>query len=392
MEQDLPYASHYFGLLCLRARLNACALEQARDYAASRDVDWQEFLGWAEGEGLCPLLFQILRNQRIVPPAIEESLRFSYYANAGRALLIINDLHIINQCLSKVGISMMLLKGAALLNSVYQNPALRPMLDIDILVRHEQVYTAVEQLVALGYQPLKLDTRSGDSLFHESEIQLKKPAQPSILLELHWNLIDSVFHQTMMKLDWFWQSAQRVSTTQLHAYIAGPEGQLLHLCAHLFMHHTGTGYMWRHDIAEVLTTYRHSLNWDLVASKAIEWHLVIPLQRALPLIVRDWHVDIAPDAINQINALPVSRSEQRAFDYVQSAHTSVANHFVADFVSMPDWQSRLRYTFNNLLPSWQYMQQRYKVRNPLHTLLYYPWRWYIGIRSAINSRASLRNE
>jgi hypothetical protein len=371
-----------FALLCLRARLQQDTLTQAREVVASAAWAWEGFSTWADHESLSPLIYSILRGKSLLPDLVEEDLRRTYYRSAGRSALITSDVNKIYTCLAQMDVKAILLKGAALIESIYHNAALRPMVDIDILVQRDDAPTVVEHLTKLGYVPASLESRTGDIYLFESEIQLRKPDGTSILLELHWNLVDSVYHQTMMNLDWFWQSALPIQSGGLDKLIPGPEGQLLHLCAHLYLHHAGSGLLWQHDIAEVLSTYREDINWDTLLRKAVEWHVVMPLQKALPGIITAWHLPIDQQVLYQISKLTVSPAERRMFEYVQKAHHSVANHFFADLAGLPDWQSRVHYARNNLLPSWSYMRQRYKVSHPLLTIFYYPLRWYLGLKSA----------
>jgi len=56
-------------------------------------------------------------------------------------------------CYQAAGIDVLVLKGAALAHLVYPQPVLRPMRDIDILVRAEDVYRAYARLPEIGFTP-----------------------------------------------------------------------------------------------------------------------------------------------------------------------------------------------------------------------------------------------
>ena len=45
------------------------------------------------------------------------------------------------------------------------------------------------------------------------------------------------------------------------------------------------------------------------------------------------------------------------------------------------WSERLGYAWTHLFPSAAYMRQRYDIPHPLLLPLYYPYRWFRGLRS-----------
>ena len=74
-----------------------------------------------------------------------------YFATARRNLLAFNALARVIEHLNAHGIPNILLKGVALALTLYKNEALRPMGDVDLLVRWDDVPRTVELLRELGY-------------------------------------------------------------------------------------------------------------------------------------------------------------------------------------------------------------------------------------------------
>jgi len=61
----------------------------------------------------------------------------------------------------------------------------------------------------------------------------------------------------------------------------------------------------------------------------------------------------------------------------------VANRFWADLRGITGWGARLGFTAANLFPSPAYMRRRYEISRSVWTPLYYPYRWLLGLRSAL---------
>ena len=384
MEPAVYQSIECFLRLCLQSRWNPQALDGACAQAAA--LDWEQVLAVALDAGVGPLLYKATRGKNLIPHAVETELRNSYYLNAGRSILLTSEFEAIQNRLSTCGVPFILLKGAALAETIYKNPALRPMVDIDLLVQHRDAQRAVNALAGDHYIPALLDTRAGDLYLFESEIQLEKNSHGGLLLEIHWSLIDSVYHQSVMSMDWFWQTAISVPVGKCTTLILGPEAQIIHLCAHLLLHHSGDGILWKNDLAEVILHYGDQIDWNLLLCHAEASHLVLPIKTLLPQIAVDWGVPMPAEVIERLQATPVTRSEEKAYHFISSAHTSVANHFWADLSNLPNWRSRARYAWSNLFPSYEYMRSRYKIKHPALTALYYPYRWLLGIRSAMISR------
>src|SRR5262245_30090649 len=95
---------------------------------------WDRTLDIAAWHRLSPILFRHLRSNDDVPRAVLETLERAYLENAARNAFLRDALERALQALAAADVPAMLLKGAALVETVYSDPAEREMLDLDILV------------------------------------------------------------------------------------------------------------------------------------------------------------------------------------------------------------------------------------------------------------------
>lgn len=369
-----------FTLLCLQARFNPAALRAAQ--ALAPGLNWDAWADSAHAGGLAPLLYTIVHGRNVVPAAVEARLEDDYYRSARDNTLRFHELGESLAALAAAGIQTLLLKGAALAEPVYGNIAVRPMADFDVLVRPEDVEAALTALAQRGYEDVEGETQAGAAIAFESQVALSRPGPVETIIEIHWSLLDSPHHQHRLPMAWFWDTAAVVEVEGNQTRLLGPEALVLHLCAHLALHHHGTGLLWLHDIAEVLHLHGDRLDWDLLLAKAGECDLVLPLQQVLPQVVEEWRIPVPYEIRERLRDLKPTPEEARIFNWLTATRRPVAQRFYADLASMPGWRARLRYAAGNLFPSAAYMRRRYDIRHGVLLPLYYPYRWLVGLQSA----------
>src|SRR5262245_38151271 len=129
----------FFPLLavCARAQAHPAQAALLREQAQALQ-QWDALPAQAEAHGLVPLVYTHLQAAGIaVPPAIKQQLLGYYMQHAHATRVRTQVLSDILTCYQAARIDALVLKGAALAHMVYPQPVLRPMRDIDILVRAE---------------------------------------------------------------------------------------------------------------------------------------------------------------------------------------------------------------------------------------------------------------
>ncbi len=360
---------------CLRAQWDPAALDEPAGVP-------DNLVETARAGGVGPLLYSALRGRKLVPPAVEEELRRDYYGSAARAMVLWHELEKVLRALAAEQIPVILLKGAALAEAVYVNSALRPMGDLDLLVREKDVPAALRALAAQGYSAATAEAHAGLTVESENEVAL---CGARAVVEIHWSLLDSPYYQSHLPIEWFWQTAQPLRVGAQPALALGPEAQLLHLCAHLLLHHGGESprLLWLHDIAAVLHRYGEQIDWPVLLQQAQACDLVLPLQQLLPRVAREWARPIPETALPRLAALRPSRAEARVFGLLTAPRRPVIQRFWTNLRTTPTWPRRLRYALQSIFPSPSYMQRRYSIRHRLLVPFYYPYRWYVGVREVL---------
>jgi hypothetical protein len=265
------------------------------------------------------------------------------------------------------------LKGAALAETLYGNPAVRPMCDVDLLVREEQVPDALNTLTKNGYT-------ATPPRGYKAEVSLSNGSRGSLPLELHWNLFVLPYYRYALSQDWFWNTAIPLTLPDGNAALMlGWEAQVLHLCGHLHLHHFGSGdtarLLWLQDIAEVVARFGHSLDWDHMIAIAQSGGLAMALRNILEFVIEKWDLPV-PEGVNaRLAALNPSAMEERVAAGLRDISPNLPHQLYKDLRSLPDWKSRTHFLWTNFFPPPRYMYALYRLRPGTPVLAAYVRRW-----------------
>src|SRR5262245_30564879 len=155
-------------------------------------VNWDRVVDRAFEHDIAPLMHNSIRRLGVssvqVEPALSR-LKAGYHANAIRNTIVLRELQSILHAFQECAITVVVLKGAALAQTVYQNWAVRPMSDVDLFIRKEKFIKAEDLLSKFGYVP---DITSPElkerHLAHYYELGFTKQLAASfdVRCEIHW--------------------------------------------------------------------------------------------------------------------------------------------------------------------------------------------------------------
>ncbi|MCB2214982.1 nucleotidyltransferase domain-containing protein [Desulfofustis glycolicus] len=222
--------------LCSRDHGHSAMYRQLRqavaDFTASGS-SWDDLVSHAERQGLSPLVHKHLSALDVeVPRAAWRLLRALYLRNR-HANNVRNEIASeILRSYQAENIEVLAVKGIALSNWIYSDPALRPMRDIDLLVAKEDLPAAQKILEELGFLADQEHPLPND-FYHLTPMQKELDGLP-VSVEVHHNLLP--FHATYP----LWplaRSAGRFRTIEIDYQEARTlclEDTLWYLCLHGF--------------------------------------------------------------------------------------------------------------------------------------------------------------
>ncbi|MBN1537855.1 MAG: nucleotidyltransferase family protein, partial [Anaerolineales bacterium] len=211
---------------------------------AFSEADWELFARMAKAEGVAPLMhFAFSRSSYALPEAIRLKLQMAYYETAAFNQMILTEMGRVVQALNEADIPVIVLKGAVLATTIYPDPALRPMSDLDLLVKTEDLERAKELILSLGYYEPIPEMAKGFNRMIGHEYKLHKLAQPKISVELHWSVISGDYDRRTPSLDLLWKNRKTIisqnenSNHLIEIFSLSPEYLLCYLIGHLIIQH-----------------------------------------------------------------------------------------------------------------------------------------------------------
>lgn len=296
-------------------RLLLDAVSGSRDAAVGPDIDWQRLVNAASWQRLLPLLWERLRGDPAAPAGVISALGRAARASAARNLRLAHERDRALRALADIGVPAMLLKGAALVTSVYANPAQRPMVDIDMLLPEPDLrrgHAAVAEV--LGYEVVGARrSRDDDAQLSTSHhhYPLRSP-DGAVLIELHQRMFDDRSGWDVVE---FWDRAVKVDAVPPYL-LQAPEDLMLHVASHFAFDriHRGEGALGQ--IADLVRIARHyDLDWDAIVARARDARIADRLFLAL-MSASHLGCGLAPAAVTA-SVAPDSFTERRGAQFVR---------------------------------------------------------------------------
>lgn len=258
-------------LSCL-ADLAAGRVDPAVDSVFATAPNRSGLAAWLLAHDLGPVAFA---QSRDTDPELAGMLRAETLGAAAGNLAHHETLLRIESCFEAEGIAMVLLKGASIAYRAYADPAFRPMTDVDIWVRNDDMPRAAACLRVLGFhqgiglpdRPAELQRRS------EGELVFRHVRRAYGLVELHYGAFPGWWIQrtAVPRSESVWNRAEPIGPGR-HARQLSAEDAILQTAFHVVVNQFGQaplrGLM---DIAVVARTHR--VDWDAVVERAKAWRL-----------------------------------------------------------------------------------------------------------------------
>jgi hypothetical protein len=245
------------------------ASDRARaSFLLSRPLDWERIFSLAEtGQVEAVTLTNLVSiDDGQLPQRI--SIEASVRAREARAIALSRTLAM-NELLAIFAanrLPVIVVKGPALGVTAYGDPSMRSFADIDLLVKHEDLVSSRDLLLANGYTREYLPDDEANLITNGHALEFS--GRP-IKVELHESLL-SHYLRVQFDADEIWSSSRGIMCAGREIQVLAPEIQFLFLCAH-GAKHEWMQLRWICDIAQLLRVMR-SVEKDRVIELAVRLH------------------------------------------------------------------------------------------------------------------------
>ena len=270
--------------------------------AQLRGMDWEYVLERVQQERIASILHQHLQDRTGVPASVQAVLA-EWYRGAGYLTTRLQtDLGHILRAFTKDGIETIVLKGGVLVETVYRNPALRFMGDLDLLVREDAMPLADRSLRNLGW----VSSENKGASAHHLVPYVREGSRGAVELHRHVLPAPKFFE---MDIEDLWRRACPERIAGEDTWMLCPEDLLLHLCIHASC--VGGGRKWikalalhsAYDIALTVEQYRDRLDWRLFVARADAYGMANFVYWALYSARDICGAPVPEDVLTDLNAL-----------------------------------------------------------------------------------------
>lgn len=326
--------------LCLLAgRLFLGTARDAEALALLRlPLDWSLLSRQAIAEGMGGLLAYELRR---LARAYDLDLPLAPFTRALHNTFACNgaafaELAVLHQELRQQARQVVLLKGGALLETVYQSQlGLRPLSDLDLLVKASDLPCVKDILLRRGFCPAS-------------------PASPFLTngltaFDLHTDLIGATRIRRralafQFDAEALWREATRLDTQDPTLLVLSPPHQFLHLAVHA-LKHSFSRLIWFVDLALVW----QRLQWEDLVPEAVASGTLRPLSYVLWSLERLLGVQVPPHVWATLPQL--SKLEKLFLEAVVKRRDMITLGEVMVVLSIPERRRRLGYLLECSFPT-----------------------------------------
>jgi hypothetical protein len=239
-------------------------------------ADWASLADWALRFRVAGLCYREIKSRNfpteLIPVDVRNRLRDAYRDLATINTSLFFDASKVLKSLADNQLPVIALKGLSMAKNIYGDIALRPMSDMDLLVKEEDLVRAGRILLNLGYKQYFPAWESMLKTHHHLPPFTNKNGAK---IELHWNIVtpDSPIK---VDLDGLWERACLIKVDQVEVRALSSEDLFLHLCIHACFHMQtiychGLDLIPLCDMAGLIKTSADKIDWQIVIERATRW-------------------------------------------------------------------------------------------------------------------------
>lgn len=314
-------------------------------------------------------------HKKYAPEVILAKLKTDYYYTLLRNTLISQEAERILGAFNQESIAVIPLKGVFLAESVYQNIALRPSADIDLLIRKEDFSRTNTLLDSLGYSlslgcggTLTEDTLSLNSLMYVNKVKTSA-------LHLHWHLINSVWPlesaRDRINMEEVWLKAKPGIIYGAEVFNLSADWLLLYLCHHCFKHYFAKLIL-SFDLIKVIEASREEIDWDKLIEDANRLEMTAQVRYCLYYLSLRLHY-FTPGLVKLRRHNTSGRSLEKVFVFfINHSFSFYFFSYLVYFLSVKGIKKKTLFLVRTFFPPAQIMAQisgiPLKKLTPLHYL------------------------
>jgi hypothetical protein len=216
--------------------------------------------------------------------------------------------------LSDAGIPVILHKGIALCVSYYKEIGLRPVNDVDLLLKPGDVLRAARILQDMGYRSIPPRFKE----LHEGILSIRHSrnfcSRDGMDIDLNWHALKECCGEH--DDDEFWRDSVPAELDGVQLRVLHPADLFLTSVIHGLKWDTIPPFRWIVDAHTILQYHRNNFDWDRVIMHVGKHQLCLRLKHAAKVLRDIGRIRIPDDVVQRIHNLPVEQYEYAEYKYI----------------------------------------------------------------------------
>jgi hypothetical protein len=357
-----------------------------------QDVDWDYFLKKVQGEDTASLiyktLFQIEEANVMVPRHIKDQLKDFYYAVLASNISLFQSIEKVALSFKKDHIDAIVFKGLMLAGSVYKDIGLRPMGDVDLLLKRKDVARADQVLRRNGFHPefeLKDFENLSSGQYRNSLVYRSADSVP-VSVHIHWHVVNfSPFHKSVLQkinLDRVWHESTPLHIGKAEMRTFSLYHQIIFLSMHA-VNHSFHPLVRLCDISELLRAEKDEIDWERLVNEAFAFNLSKSVYYVLYLLSEMFDVEIPQAVLHRLRPRRVGMIERTFLSSVLAGTPILTGEWLICFGMNETLKDRFLFLWELLFPPQKELAIIQKRDNDRAGLFDYLKRLTAGIRCAL---------
>ena len=243
------------------------------EFILQNDIDWQKFKELLAYHELFSFVFHTLREVSVgIPADFLNILETSYYYSLSSSQKFWAEFLKIHSLFEQSGVILVPLKGISFLEDIYSGNPVRPMVDIDCLVKEPDINQAEGILSGLGYKKELSGLKEEYWLNKQYHLTfLKHSNSRSTTVELHWGLDYKRYGKNLYPE--LWSRCRQLDLGERKMQVLSPEDAFFSLVLHNRRFGKPLCLKNVYDFVMLISKYGNNFDWDYVLAQCRRYRL-----------------------------------------------------------------------------------------------------------------------
>lgn len=349
--------------------------DKISNFLLQNNIDWQKFKELLAYHELFGFVFHILKEvPGRIPADFLNILKTSYYYSLSSSQKIWAEFLRIYSPFEKSGVILLPLKGVSFLEDIYSENPVRPMVDIDCLVKESDLNQAEGILSELGYQKELYGLK--EEYWRNNQYHLtffNRSSRRSTIVELHWGLDYKRYGKNLYPE--LWSRCRQLDLDKRKIQVLSPEDAFFSLALHNRRFGKPLCLKNVYDFVMLISKYGNNFDWDYVLAQCRRYRLFRCAYFFLFQAAFAFGAEIPERVLKKLKIPPYKKALIERFIKKNTFRPDEKNLFLkSHFLLYDDFWEPAKYIIN--IPQEQFAKYYRLHPYARRTRLFYKWRFF----------------